>query len=267
MEIIEQFTCGKLGDAAKNEDKIIATPHFIAVLDGVTAKSCPEIDGRKGGRFAVDAAEDCIRGWPEDIGGLEAIEALSAALQAAMAPHVPPGNTGDTPAFVLAVYSVARQEIWRLGDVAFMLDGAVSDGGKDYDRITSEARALMLEIALRQGRTLESFAEDDPGRALIAPLLAGQHNFANASGPYGYGVIDGRAVPREYIDIVPVEVVEIVLASDGYPEVCATLEESEARLAEILKEDPMQFRLHKSTKGLQAGQVSFDDRSYIRFRP
>ena len=57
----------------------------------------------------------------------------------------------------------------------------------------------------------------------------------------------------------------IVLASDGYPVLKGTLAESERELSEILKNDPLCYKVYCSTKGLKKGNVSFDDRSYIRF--
>ncbi|GCE09255.1 hypothetical protein KDAU_65840 [Dictyobacter aurantiacus] len=43
-----------------------------------------------------------------------------------------------------------------------------------------------------------------------------------------------------------------------------TLEASELALQEVLQEDPLLFRKYKTTKGLQRGNVSFDDRAYIK---
>jgi glycerophosphoryl diester phosphodiesterase len=79
-------------------------------------------------------------------------------------------------------------------------------------------------------------------------------------------VIDGSSVPDEGIRIVslPENVESIVLASDGYLILKGTLEESEQALAEVLNDDPLLFRKYKATKGMKSGQVSFDDRTYIK---
>jgi glycerophosphoryl diester phosphodiesterase len=42
------------------------------------------------------------------------------------------------------------------------------------------------------------------------------------------------------------------------------LEASEQALQEILRDDPLLFRKYKATKGLQPGNVSFDDRAYVK---
>jgi hypothetical protein len=59
---------------------------------------------------------------------------------------------------------------------------------------------------------------------------------------------------------------DLVLASDGYPEILPTLAETEARLAELLAEDPSCVGVLRGTKGVMAGQISFDDRAYLRLR-
>ena len=59
---------------------------------------------------------------------------------------------------------------------------------------------------------------------------------------------------------------EIILASDGYPLLRPTLQQSEQDLDRLLKEDPQCCRLYESTKGLKPGNKSFDDRTYVRFQ-
>ena len=60
---------------------------------------------------------------------------------------------------------------------------------------------------------------------------------------------------------------EVVLASDEYPQLCRTLEESEAKLREIIAEDPLCLGGgggKAGVKGIMEGMESFDDRSYVR---
>ncbi|MBO0793101.1 MAG: hypothetical protein J2P36_19440 [Ktedonobacteraceae bacterium] len=89
-----------------------------------------------------------------------------------------------------------------------------------------------------------------------------------AAGHYWFSVIDGFAVPDEEIRMLrlPDDIETIVLASDGYPSVKETLLESEQALHEVLRDDPLLFRKYKATKGMNKGQVSYDDRSYIKLR-
>ena len=44
-----------------------------------------------------------------------------------------------------------------------------------------------------------------------------------------------------------------------------TLAESETALANLIANDPLCISLYKATKGVLAGNASFDDRSYVRF--
>jgi glycerophosphoryl diester phosphodiesterase len=87
-----------------------------------------------------------------------------------------------------------------------------------------------------------------------------------STGQYWYAVIDGFPVPDEGICVqsLPADIKTIVLASDGYPYLKGSLDESEQALQELLRDDPLLFRQYKSTKGMTEGLVSFDDRSYVK---
>lgn len=58
-----------------------------------------------------------------------------------------------------------------------------------------------------------------------------------------------------------------MLASNGYPQLCRTLEESEAKLLEIIAEDPLCLGFgggKADVKGIMEGMENFDDRTYVR---
>ena len=78
-----------------------------------------------------------------------------------------------------------------------------------------------------------------------------------------YAVIDGFEIPMDKVKIVP-SGTEVILASDGYPYLAGTLEESEERLQKQLEDDPLCIYSFKATKGLMIGNISFDDRAYVR---
>jgi glycerophosphoryl diester phosphodiesterase len=266
VEIIEHFTCGKAGQDPLNEDCLVMTDDFIAVLDGVTAKRCPKIDGRSGGRFAVEIASGVIRQFSPGITAREAVNLLTQALQEAVAEKIKLEKGIDAPALCLVIYSRQRREIWRVDDPLMMIDGVLRLNDKVIDKITSGARSFMVAAALEKGLTEDEILRNDIGREFIALMLQEQHFFANKPGLYGYGVINGSFVPDEFIEITDVSAArEIVFSSDGYLQLFPTLKESEDYLAAVLKEDPLLFRKHQSTKGLQPGYVSFDDRTYVRF--
>lgn len=58
---------------------------------------------------------------------------------------------------------------------------------------------------------------------------------------------------------------DIVLASDGYPFLEPTLDQSERALAELKASDPHLISRFPTTKGFEPGLDSFDDRAYLRF--
>ena len=82
---------------------------------------------------------------------------------------------------------------------------------------------------------------------------------------------EGTKIPEELIKVIRFSEFsgsehEIILASDGYPVLKPTLQQSERELEYIMREDPQCCRLYESTKGLKSGNKSFDDRTYIRFQ-
>jgi glycerophosphoryl diester phosphodiesterase len=59
---------------------------------------------------------------------------------------------------------------------------------------------------------------------------------------------------------------DVVLASDGYPVLGDDLAATEKILNDCLMADPLMIDRYPQIKGLMKGQVSFDDRAYVRFR-
>ena len=89
---------------------------------------------------------------------------------------------------------------------------------------------------------------------LIKAMLEGQNR--------QYAVIDGTPIYMPGTRTVPVSH-SVVLASDGYPTLHPTLNDSEAALAQQLANDPQNISTFIATKGLVEGNSSFDDRAYI----
>ena len=57
---------------------------------------------------------------------------------------------------------------------------------------------------------------------------------------------------------------EVVLATDGYPVLCPTLQATENALAQLLHDDPLLIHHYQATKAHMHGNNSFDDRAYLR---
>jgi len=66
---------------------------------------------------------------------------------------------------------------------------------------------------------------------------------------------------------LPENVGQVILASDGYPDILPTLVASEAHLARLLTRDPWCVNELRGTKGVAEGQISYDDRAYLRLEP
>jgi glycerophosphoryl diester phosphodiesterase len=150
------------------------------------------------------------------------------------------------------------------------MNGEAVQPQKQVDRIFSDLRALLIHIELAQGKTEEELLRHDTGRERILDLLKLQTKLQNTSynSEFSYYIIDGFDWdPGMGLQVVPVNQPsgEIVLASDGYPRLFPGLEETEAFLADLLQEDPLCYKKYRSTKGLYSGNISFDDRCYIRF--
>lgn len=87
------------------------------------------------------------------------------------------------------------------------------------DRVASEFRAAVAA-------TYEGHPElEELARAAILPLLRRQLHLANQPGEFGYGLLNGERVPDTYIEVfeVPAKTREVVLASDGHPDITGAL--------------------------------------------
>lgn len=160
------------------------------------------------------------------------------------------------------VYSSELRQVWMIGDCQCLVGGCFYDNPKPYEQELAEQRALFLREAINNGITPESVSIKDCGRESILPELVKCCRYQNVS----YAVIDGFDIPMDKVRVINVDegINELVLASDGYPFLKPTLDESEAMLASQLENDPLCMNTFKATKGLMAGNKSFDDRSYLR---
>ena len=161
------------------------------------------------------------------------------------------------------IYSRLRREIWMIGDCQCLISGELCENPKPYEQTLAEMRATKIQELLAQGKTIDEILDNDEGRASVIPTMLQEMKNQNVT----YSVIDGFRIPEQLVRIIALDFRpwEIVLASDGYPFLCSTLEESEAKLAYQKEHDPLNIGTFKATKGFTRGNNSFDDRSYIRF--
>lgn len=161
------------------------------------------------------------------------------------------------------IYSVERDEVWMVGDCQCIVGGMYYDNPKPLENVLAGKRSAYLIKALNDGLNVSDVQKEDPGRAYILDELIDSCRLQNIA----YPVIDGFEIPSDKVKVIDASgcTGDIILASDGYPFLKKTLSESEKALSAQLSRDPLCFSLYKATKGLMVGNLSFDDRCYIRF--
>ncbi len=163
------------------------------------------------------------------------------------------------------IYSRLRREVWLVGDCHCLVGGQYFDNPKPYEQQLAEMRAQNVRKLLDAGMTQEELLQPrDPARKGILPKMIKSMKNQNIT----YAVIDGFPIPQQHVPIISIDFKpwEIVLASDGYPFLEPTLAETEARLEEQRRNDPLNIGTFKATKAFVEKYNSFDDRSYIRFQ-
>lgn len=267
----ECFLKGKKSPES-NEDGILVTPFFAAVIDGATAKSSFELNGKKTGRLAMELVLEAIREFPENIDAEGAVKRITDKIHAFYLEHHLIEELKAHPEMRFTangvIYSYIRNEVWQIGDCQCIVGDLYSSNEKEIDAIMANARAAFNEVALLNGATVQSLTERDAGRDFIAPFLRRQailQNNPDRNQVYSFPVFDGFPLQMTQVNIFSVgKEKEIILSSDGYPRLFSSLRESECYLMDILEKDPLCIRQYKSTKGVKKGNCSFDDRAYLK---
>ena len=280
MKIIESSIIGKKSQEAC-EDGMVVTDDFIAVIDGSTSKTPKHLNpDMKNGRYAMMLISEYIR---EELKADASVDDFCQGVTAYIYNKVYE-NLGveerlkEHPEERLTasaiLYSRTRNEVWMVGDCQAIIDGKLYENGKPYEQEIARKRVELIEQGLSPA---EARKQIEP--LLIEAMLSGQNQT--------YTVIDGFPIYREGVKVVALKTKpvsssietyfqeqtkpvsspnEVVLASDGYPFLKPTLAASEAALVHLIAHDPQCIHDFIATKGLVAGNKSFDDRTYIRFR-
>lgn len=262
MRVVEQALVPKAPDVAC-ADQLILGHNTAGVADGTTAKSWDPAgpDGVALAR-AVAAALAELETEADAAGTVASATELVAGLlkRAGIA-----GGEGAAVSF--CVLHVPRRQIWRVGEARVLVDGVSWPPAASGEGVVAAARALVLSERLAAGVPVDDLVDPDPGRAAIQGLLRSLVGLRNAADTrFGYGSIDGKPVPGRSVETLglPSQTCEVVIATDGYPEVRRTLAESEQLLAERLRRDPLLIADPPETKGVSRDGNSFDDRAYLR---
>lgn len=267
--VLENFVQSKSADRTC-EDVVVVTSDFAAVIDGATDESGTMYGGRTGGLLAAETLAAEIEQLDPWATARQFADRLSTALNSARGQAgSQDGSSVRWPSASLVCLSFARDEIWRIGDCSFLVDGEPNIGTKRVDDAAYGFRAAINAALLASGTPLEEILRSDPGAGFARPLFDLQQHLTNTEGPWGYGCINGRPVPDRFVEVFPLapDVDQVVLASDGFPDLRPTLEDSERRLRELLEMDPAAVaELWAAGKALRPGANSVDDRAYLRAR-
>lgn len=268
MKIIEFHMEGKL-DAEHCEDGYFVSDDFIVVVDGVTSKSDFLHQGKTTGKLAAQMVRRVFETMPQQASAQQIIHAINCRMNAFYQNvHFPYSRKEKGLQAVCAIYSNYFRTVWLIGDCQVMVDGKLYTNAKKSDEILSQMRKLILSI-LKEDPQKDWDQAQQQARSVIEPWILKSNRFANAAtGEFAYAVLNGEEIPDGLIQTIVLDEREheIVLASDGYPEIKPTLEQSENLLQQILQQDPACCEIYPSTKGVAQNQSSFDDRTYIRFK-
>ncbi|WP_370680310.1 hypothetical protein [Comamonas sp. GB3 AK4-5] len=261
--VIESLVKGK-HSADLCEDRLHISDDYIAIIDGATSL-VDHGERKRPGRIIAELVDALLHAMEPQLEAPDFFRALSHHVAQGLAPlwH----DTDERPTASMLVYSRSRAEIWVLGDGWAGIDDEVQQFSIPYADAYTFLRCGYLHALIASGTTVESLLEHDQAFALISPFIRKQPKIQNRlPPPYGYGVMDGSPNCSQYVRVLPVgQGRQVILASDGYPTIKSSLAASEDYLQALLSRDPLMIHEHPQVKGLRPGQVSFDDRSYIRF--
>ena len=267
----------------KSEDGIVVRADFIAVIDGSTSKSQYRHSlFNSNGRYAMKLVSNYIRRMPKNT----TCEAFLHGVTAYVRKHYKKSmlqrlaeHPEDRLTCSVVVFSRLCREIWMIGDCQCLVSPITQhltpntqhpspqfyDNPKPYEAELAAMRAKEVERQLSDGKTIDDLLRNDTARPIIIPRMIETMRQQNIT----YSVVDGFSIDRRHVLVIPLDFqpYEIVLASDGYPFLHPTLEESEAALQHQRQNDPLNIGPHfQATKAFHPDNNSFDDRSYIRFR-
>lgn len=268
ISIIEQSSISKRADGKECEDGLFISNDFIAVVDGVTPKGKLTWNGHSSGYYAKELVMKGLKNLDPDVSAADAIIKLNDCIHDGYGDKLEEAraDSKENLQACVIIYSIAKQQIWNFGDCQCIINCRIYTHEKKVDTIASQMRSLYLELEKLCGKTEDELEKNDSGREFILPILEKESLLANSPTKYGYDNLNGFDLCLDRLKVYDIcEGDQIVLASDGYPSLQPTLKSSERLLKETLANDPLCYKTYISTKGFKPENVSFDDRTYIRF--
>ena len=263
----------------KSEDGIVVTADFIAVIDGSTSKSQYRHSlFSSNGRYAMKLVSSYIHHMPKNA----TCEAFMRGVTSYVRKHYKKSmlprlaeHPEDRLTCSVIVFSRLCREIWMIGDCQCLvsqlnsqfsiLNSQFIDNPKPYEAELAAMRAKEVERLIDEGHTVDELCRNDIARPVIIPHMIETMRNQNIT----YSVVDGFPIDRRHVRTITLDFrpYEIVMASDGYPFLYPSLEESEEALQHQRQNDPLNIGPHfQATKAFHPDNNSFDDRTYIRFR-
>lgn len=255
--MLESFTTGR--DPGRNLDRLVVTEGFVAVLDGATPKGAHVREATAATVAMMDDLASAIRAMAPGADVATVLETLTAAARPHRHPHAPSAAG--------AVYSDHLRAVVVVSDVWVAVDDAPTFFGHELERALATVRVAFTRRELARGRTVAELRREDPGRAAVVDLLEAERELRNVDAPGDcfFAAIDGEPIPPRLVTVVPVPLGarRLVLASDGYPVLRPTLDQTEAELARVVTEDPLMITLAPGTKAVGPGRSAYDDRTFV----
>lgn len=273
MKLVEKFIRGKRSNPELCEDGVFFNTSFAAVIDGCSS-SKPPLEGlNSSGVIAKNLVLSVLETLPKESTMHEAFTQFNSAIRQWYQEH----NLLETMkqdaslrcSAYIAMISKARREVWILGDCQALIQRQLYTCKKPIDDLMENLRAMYIEVELQKGaHEAEVAAKMHAIQERLAQQMAYQSIFQNSAvqTSFSYSVLDGFFTSLASVLVIKLEEAtqEVALGSDGYPLLLSTLEETEKHLASLLSDDPLCYTKNRATKGVEQGNVSFDDRSYLR---
>ncbi len=270
MQIIEKFIASKYNDDSLCEDGLFINDKFIAVMDGVTAKGELLWNNKTSGFHAKEILMNAMAQLDGSENAVQVLEYLNSQLRKQYNGNDDYflKNTTERLRSTIVIYSQRHKQIWSFGDCQFSINGQALKKEMEIDLLLAEVRSAYLHSELLRGKTVEELCLLDPSQEIILPVIKNQLYFSNCDkgGKYEFSVLDGFC--DDFLKVITCDVQEgdtVIMASDGYPRLEPTLQESELFLKELKEKDPLCIDYYKAGSGFTNGKSSIDDRTYIRF--
>lgn len=273
MKIIEHFINSKNNDMSTCEDGIFFNDNYVAIIDGCTSKSLNDYS-KTPGVIAKDLIIEALSNLNNNLSAEEAVNQINNKIYSWYKDNNYLKIVKEDPkkrvSACAVIYSKQKHQLWFLGDCQALINNQREIQYPTLiEHYTSSIRSFLIQAELNKGITEEELLKNDSSREKLLPILAQQVYLQNefGKGPFAYSVFNGFPINAKDLKVVQLKEKEttIALASDGYPKIKKNLEKTENYLQKTIIKDPLLYKDYKATKGVISNQISYDDRSFIKF--